>query len=193
LGFFCLSIIQAAPALVMTFDAATDRMLATDDYVENGIRMSVATNHYDIGHNGDDGYANIDTYPRVENCAIRFELDGGGLFYLESIELTCVPVFGGEPAFANYAFEFSDGSSFIPQPVQGPVVLEAEIVSLPALTYFVFSISPPFPGYPPDPQRNAQLDNITLTAIPEPATSSLLAVGLAVMVARGRRQAELNR
>lgn len=190
LGLVLLLLIQPsamAIPMVMTFDAGTDGSLFIADYFEDGIKMSLVDNHYDIGHDGGDGHVQIDTYPHYDHGAIRFELADGSPFRLESLEVTYIPVIaGGATNFADYVFAFSDGSTFTPVPVDGTVVLDADFNGLPALTYFTYSITQ---GPDPEnslPQYNTQLDNITLT--PEPSVLALLALGLVPLLkARLRR------
>lgn len=177
-----------APPLVMTFDGATDQELVYfDDYIENGIKMSVVYNHYDLAHDGANGYVNIDTYPHGINCAIKFELVGGGLFHLKSVAATFLPQNTITPAFADYKFEFSDGSSFTPTPVDGTVVLESEFALLPAISYFIYSTSPPNPraDFESLYQRNTHLDNITIV-VPEPAGIAVFFLGASILLAGGR-------
>ena len=181
--------VPTAP-LVMSFDNAPWRSYERfEHYFENDIEMSPYINHYDmIGTIGEfraeNGYVHIDTYGG--DCAIKFALANGGLFHLTSLEVI-LP----DPLFANCAFGFSDGSTLIPDPLQGTILSNGKILlsnqfaGLPALTYFTCSISAP--DYP-DSQFGTYLDNITLTPVtlvPEPTTFALLGISC-LMLARWR-------
>ena len=169
----------------MTFDSAPTRELVgwTDedptDYIEDGIKLSFVDNHYDIS-GGVNGHVNIDTYGSGSTgyaCTIKFEMANGSLFNLNSLyihtnDYTTGDYEDNENFELEYKLSFSNGSSYVIDPGTDAVLL----LGMNNISYFTSSVI--VVSGCDYSQHNAQLDDINMTAVPEPTTILLLGLGL---------------
>jgi len=172
-------------ANMMTFNSATEGLLFSppSTYIEDGIKMTAVTGHYDIGYpntNGDGGtrYVNIDG---ISTSTIKFEMADGSKFSLDSVWIKDYEEVFGANDYNWGFFNFSNGTNFRLVSGGSTSFSGSDSENLDWVTFSIGSVD----GW----NKNfAGLDTFTVTPVPLPSTLLLLGSGLVGLVGIGRKR-----
>lgn len=163
-------IVSTANAVIIDFDSTPTQTYQTGTYTEDGFLVSRIGGHYDFfgGGTGGTHYLNIDTtadatYGPVSNVRID---NFGGLFSLNSLDVVNVGLAG--------ILTSSNGGSMA---LNSAGVMSFSGADWTNISWLEFSVGPDNNG----PALWAGIDTIDVSQVPEPATLTLLGLGLALI------------